>query len=155
MVVQTLLNCGYNLNRQEITPRGISNCDRHSALLPRAGESGSLPQGSIQILEKLDSEGGRIELRRVSPRLTAYKAVSAPNGLRLPYREPAGSRTQFSTLAKESAGRLPPGSQIDSNKKTGCLKHPVYPLPLLLGDARREAESLQSVIGSVDNAAIF
>ena len=42
-------------------------------------------QVSIQILDKLESEGGRIELRRVSPRLTAYKAVSAPNGLRLPY----------------------------------------------------------------------
>jgi hypothetical protein len=30
--------------------------------------------------------------------------------------EPAGSRTQFSTLAKESAGRLPPGS-LDKNSQ--------------------------------------
>lgn len=132
----------------EREPRGRSN-DRHSALSPKARESGSLPQGSIQILDNLDSEGGRIELRRVSPRLTAYKAVSATHGLRLSCGEPAGSRTQFSTLAKESAGRLPPGS----NKKPGAVKRPEF--LLLFTSFCRETKSLQPVISSVDHAPIF
>jgi hypothetical protein len=35
------------------------------------------------------AEDGRIELHRVSARLTAYKAASTPNGLRLPFvKEP-------------------------------------------------------------------
>ena len=80
------------------TPRGRSKHDRHSALSPQARESGSLPQGSIQILDKLESEGGRIELRRVSARLTAYKAVSTPNGLRLPYENTGRLRRPVSFL---------------------------------------------------------
>lgn len=106
-------------------PRGRSKHDRHSASSPQARESGSLPQGSIQILDNLDSEGGRIELRRASPRLTAYKAVSAPNGLRLPHT------------------------------KTGRFERPVSSLLPLFGIARGEAESLQPIVNSVDHAAIF
>jgi hypothetical protein len=93
--------------------------------LPQARESGSLPQGSIQIIDKLESEGGRIELRRVSPRLAAYKAVSTPNGLRLPH------------------------------VKTGRLERPVSSLLPLFGSARREAKSLQSIVGSIDHATVF
>jgi hypothetical protein len=47
------------------------------------------------------AESGRIELRRVSPRLTAYKAVSAPNGLRFPYQKPM----QFEGIGNEAGDR--------------------------------------------------
>jgi hypothetical protein len=39
---------------------------------------------SRKSFSSLMQEGGRIELHRVSPRLTACKAVSTPNGLHLP-----------------------------------------------------------------------
>ena len=82
----------------ELLPGGRSKYDRHSALSPQARESGSLPQGSIQIVDKMDSEGGRIELRRVSARLAAYKAVSTPNGLRLPHENTGRLRRPVSFL---------------------------------------------------------
>lgn len=79
---------GYNQAGTERTPRGRSSVSRHSALSPKAREGDPTARGRLEIFQKsLMAEDGRIELRRVSPRLTAYKAVSAPNGLRLPYQE--------------------------------------------------------------------
>lgn len=136
-------------------PRGRSKYDRHSASSPRARESGSLPQGSIQILDKLRSEGGRIELRRVSPRLTAYKAVSTPNGLRLPYQKLAApTRLELVSACAITNRVLYPFELrgrwiLMENRAMGC------PVSLLLfAGFRTEAKCLQPVVGGVDHAAI-
>ena len=57
----------------------------HSASSPQARESDPTVEEARQVFD-LMQEGGRIELRRAYTRLTAYKAVSTPNGLRLPHR---------------------------------------------------------------------
>ena len=80
---------GYNRTGIELAPRGRSCISRHSALSPKAREGDPTARGRLGIFHNsLMAEDGRIELRRVSPRLTAYKAVSAPNGLRLPCQKP-------------------------------------------------------------------
>jgi hypothetical protein len=53
---------------------------------PRARESDLSLIGRILSLKSLMVEDGRIELHRVSPRLTALEAASTPNGLRLPHQ---------------------------------------------------------------------
>src|ERR1700690_3915227 len=73
-------------------PRGRSWSSWRSTLLPmaqpKARESDPTVKDSAKSpIRSFMQEGGRIELRRVSPRLTAYKAVSQPNGLRLPHEK--------------------------------------------------------------------
>lgn len=108
-----MVYAGYNQTGTERAPRGRSCTSRHSASSPKAREGDPTARGRLEIFyNDLMVEGGRIELRRVSPRLTAYKAVSAPNGLRLPCQRPmrfegigktgvpAGIRTQVTTFAE-------------------------------------------------------
>ncbi len=79
----------YNRSGKGRIPRGRFCNSRHSASSPKAREGDPTARGRLGIFHNnLMAEDGRIELRRVSPRLTAYKAVSAPNGLRLPYQKP-------------------------------------------------------------------
>jgi hypothetical protein len=88
----------------------------------------------------LVAEGGRIELHRASTRLTAYKAGSTPNGLRLPYiktptrlqgvgetGDPAGSRTQLPRFASRVAGRSPTGSLVQHRISTHFPRVPQEP----------------------------
>jgi hypothetical protein len=160
----------YNRSGKEWTPRGCSCISRRSASSPKAREGDPAARGSFAIFHtNLMAEGGRIELRRVSPRLTAYKAVSAPNGLRLPYQkpmlfegigkagDPAGSRTQVSASAKGVPDHSATGSLVCNNSKlrTGRSHARFGCLPLGFRGARREAKSLQSVIGRVDYSTIF
>jgi len=76
-------------------------------------------------LGNLMQEGGGIEPHRAITRLTAYKAVSSPNGLRLPEKSRALSRPAPALLAF----------------RFGC--------------AGREAEGFQPVISRVDHATVF
>jgi hypothetical protein len=78
------------------------NCGEYTGM---AGLTGDMSPAMIPVLSALSSspmarvsgeisftsvmaESGRIELHRVSARLTAYKAASTPNGLRFPYQRP-------------------------------------------------------------------
>ena len=163
MTNETTISCGSTadaatpvyLRWAERCPGGRSNRDRHSPLSPWARESSSLPQGSARNSNNQKTEGGRIELRRVSPRLTAYKAASAPNGLRLPYEGPAGSRTQFSATARGAAGRLPPGPLTLLQNKPGAWSARSGSDLLFFAVARGEAEGLQPIVGCVDYAPVL
>jgi hypothetical protein len=89
--VHQVLFTRYNQTGTESAPGGRSCNSRHSASSPKAREGDPTARGRLEILNKsLMQEGGRIELRRVSARLTAYKAVSTPNGLRLPHERTGG-----------------------------------------------------------------
>lgn len=102
------LRRGYTRRGMERLPRGRSCISRHSALLPMAmptaRESDPTARGSSEIFHNsLMAESGRIELRRVSPRLTAYKAASTPNGLRFPYQKADAVRRHRLTKLESGA----------------------------------------------------
>lgn len=76
-------------NRLELVPRGNSCFTWHSALSPTARPTAresdpTVKESAESPNEGLMQEGGGIEPHRAVTRLTAYKAVSTPNGLRLP-----------------------------------------------------------------------
>jgi hypothetical protein len=101
--------CEYTMGRLGRSPRGRSCNAWRLSLSPlrTARESDLTARGLANFPNTiLMQEGGRIELHRVSPRLTAYKAVSTPNGLHLPYqmtdalrrhRSKTGGRDQIRT----------------------------------------------------------
>jgi len=113
----------------ERVPRGRSCFTWHSALSPKAQATAresdpTVKESAESPDESLMQEGGGIEPHRAVTRLTAYKAVSTPNGLRLPEKSRALSRPADVLLA------------------------------FGFWCAGREAERLQPVISRVDYAAI-
>ena|SRR5271165_1284080 len=84
----------------------------HSLPLPQATESDPNQEAAPPSFS-LMQEGGRIELHRVSARLTAYKAVSSPNGLRLPYQclgDRGRNRTGWTARARSAPFHTVPRS---------------------------------------------
>lgn len=76
--VHQVLASEYTRAGRERTPRGRSCFSRRSALSPLARESDSTPKGIADDFQSsLMTEDGRIELHRVSPRLTALQAGCA------------------------------------------------------------------------------
>ena len=84
---------------------GIPVLPEHSPPSPQATESDPNQEAAPKNLS-LMQEGGRIELRRVSARLTAYKAVSSPNGLRLPHRVACASLREGIGKTLEAPARI-------------------------------------------------
>jgi hypothetical protein len=115
------------------SPRGSSRNSRHSALLPKARESDPTARGSDEINHKsLMAEDGRTELHRVSPRLTAYKAASAPNGLHLPYQKADALRRHRLKLVglvvvDPTRSRVRAGCSTLSYRPTGLLLAMISP----------------------------
>lgn len=64
----------------DISPAG------HAASSPQARARDLTSEDVLEFYKSLMQEGGRIELHRACTRLSAYKAGSTPNGLRLPYQ---------------------------------------------------------------------
>lgn len=95
----------YTQAGREPSPRGSSHSSRRSALsptaMPRARESDPTGVGREDFQNSLMAEDGRIELHRVSARLTAYKAASTPNGLRLPFIK---APTRFEGVGEKLVG---------------------------------------------------
>jgi len=111
-------------------PRGRSCFSWRSTLLPMAQPTAresdlTVKESAKSPSRNLMQEGGGIEPHRAVTRLTAYKAVSTPNGLRLPKKSRALSRPALVLLSF----------------RFGCTG--------------REAEGFQPVIGRIDYATVF
>lgn len=93
----------YTLNRLERSREGVHVLPGtllHSQWLCLRPERVTLSplESALKPFEKFMQEGGGIEPHRAGTRLTAYKVVSTPNGLRLPHSElTAPARIELAT----------------------------------------------------------
>lgn len=93
-------------NRLERIREDVPVWPVHSTSSPQARESDPTRKDERRFHNKLMKEGGRIELHRAHTRLTAYKAVSTPNGMRLPNQNlKARARVERAILTLQ--GRAP------------------------------------------------